>query len=304
MTNTNTSLITVLPEWSLIKVTGQDAGAFLQNLLTNNILSLSIGHQHLSGFCSPKGRLLATFWVSHPEENAYFLWISRDISLEFAKKLTMYRLRSKLEISQLDEQFAILGRISSSPFETATDVFCDLPPVLYDNIQYYRRLVAQSSSHVGDEVIQDQNLWSLLEVHSGIPRISAITKDLFVPQMINFESIGGVDFQKGCYPGQEIVARSQYLGSIKRRLKLAYLEVDTRTPFLVQPGMEVFSENDPEQPCGVVVLSSLNISNHRYYFQIELKLTEISSNLYFLINPSKLSSDLHIFEPPYPLMTI
>jgi folate-binding protein YgfZ len=303
MTNTNTSLITVLPEWSFIKVTGQDAGPFLQNLLTNNILSLSIGNQHLSGFCSPKGRLLATFWVSHPEENSYFLWLSRDISLEFAKKLTMYRLRSKLEITQLDEQMSIFGQISTSSFETSTDIFCDLPPVLYNDIQYYRRLVAQTSTDTGAS-IQDQNLWSLLEVHSGIPRISDITKDLFVPQMINFESIGGVDFQKGCYPGQEIVARSQYLGSIKRRLKLAYLEVDTNTPFSVQAGMEIFSENDPEQPCGLVVLSSLNISNHRYYFQIELKISEISSHLYFLINPSKQSSYIHIFEPPYPLITI
>jgi len=303
MTNTNTSLITVLPEWSLIKVTGQDAGTFLQNLLTNNILNLSIGHQHLSGFCSPKGRLLATFWVSHPEEHAYFLWISRDISHEFTKKLTMYRLRSKLEITQLDEQFSIFGHISTSSFETSTDVFCDLPPVLYEDVQYYRRLVAHSFGQV-DEDVQDQNLWSLLEVHSGIPRISEITKDLFVPQMINFESIGGVDFQKGCYPGQEIVARSQYLGSIKRRLKLAYLEVETNIPFSVLPGMEVFSENDPEQPCGVVVLSSFSISNHRYYCQIELKISETSSHLYFLINPSKQSSYIHIFEPPYPLITI
>ena len=303
MTNTNTSLITVLPEWSLIKVTGQDAGTFLQNLLTNNILNLSIGHQHLSGFCSPKGRLLATFWVSHPEEDAYFLWLSRDISLEFAKKLTMYRLRSKLEITPLAEQFSIFGHISTSSFESSTDVFCDLPPVLYENISYYRRLVTKPASNV-DETVQDQNLWSLLEVHSGIPRISAITKDLFVPQMINFESIGGVDFQKGCYPGQEIVARSQYLGSIKRRLKLAYLEVETNAPFSVQPGMEIFSENDPEQPCGVVVLSSLNISNHRYDCQVELKISETSSHLYFLINPSKQSSYIHIFEPPYPLITI
>jgi folate-binding protein YgfZ len=303
MTNTNTSLITVLPEWSLIKVTGQDAGTFLQNLLTNNILNLSIGHQHLSGFCSPKGRLLATFWVSHPEEDAYFLWLSRDISLEFAKKLTMYRLRSKLEITPLAEQFSIFGHISTSSFESSTDVFCDLPPVLYENILYYRRLVTKPASNV-DETVQDQNLWSLLEVHSGIPRISAITKDLFVPQMINFESIGGVDFQKGCYPGQEIVARSQYLGSIKRRLKLAYLEVETNTPFSVQPGMEIFSENDREQPCGVVVLSSLNISNHRYDCQVELKISETSSHLYFLINPSKQSSYIHIFEPPYPLITI
>jgi folate-binding protein YgfZ len=140
-------------------------------------------------------------------------------------------------------------------------------------------------------------------VASGIPRITAYTKDLFVPQMINFESIGGVDFKKGCYPGQEIVARSQYLGHIKRRLKIGSIAQSTDLVQII-PGTEVYSESDPDQSCGVVVLSSLDSSKERYYLQIEIKLSELKSNLYFKTHDGKISAFIQIEEPPYPLLTI
>jgi folate-binding Fe-S cluster repair protein YgfZ len=121
--------------------------------------------------------------------------------------------------------------------------------------------------------------------------------------MINFESIGGIDFKKGCYPGQEIVARSQYLGNIKRRLKIGSIAQSTDLIQII-PGTEVYSETDPEQACGVVVLSSFDSSKQRYHLQIEIKLSELESSIYFKNDDCKISGFIQIEEPPYPLLTI
>jgi folate-binding protein YgfZ len=301
MTNTNISSITPLTDWTLIHINGPDSESFLQNLFTNNILNLPLGSEHLSGFCSPKGRLLASFWVSHSSKENYDLWISKDIAPEFVKKLLMYKLRSKVEIILLDPPLQIYGEVSNVPFKTTSNKMCNLPAVLHEEIRYNRRVIAEESNDI--EQTQESNVWSILEVASGIPRITANTKDLFVPQMINFESIGGVDFKKGCYPGQEIVARSQYLGHIKRRLKIGSIAQSTDLVQII-PGTEVYSESDPDQSCGVVVLSSLDSSKERYYLQIEIKLSELKSNLYFKTDDGKISAFIQIEEPPYPLLTI
>jgi len=301
MTNTNISSITPLTDWTLIHINGPDSESFLQNLFTNNILNLPLGSEHLSGFCSPKGRLLASFWVSHSSKENYDLWISKDIAPEFVKKLLMYKLRSKVEITLLDPSLQIYGEVSNVPFKTTSNKMCNLPAVLHEEIRYNRRVIAEESNDI--EQTQESNVWSILEVASGIPRITANTKDLFVPQMINFESIGGVDFKKGCYPGQEIVARSQYLGHIKRRLKIGSIAQSTDLVQII-PGTEVYSESDPDQSCGVVVLSSLDSSKERYYLQIEIKLSELKSNLYFKTDDGKISAFIQIEEPPYPLLTI
>ena len=255
MTNTNTSSITALTDWTLIHVNGPDSKQFLQNLLTNNILNLPIGSEHLSGFCTPKGRLLASFWVSHSNNENYDLWISKDISLALVKKLMMYKLRSKVDITLLDCSKGIFGELSNSPFPSTEDKVCNLPNVQYEGTNYFRRLMLQENIETVES--EESDIWSILEVRSGIPRISAYTQDLFVPQMINFESIGGIDFKKGCYPGQEIVARSQYLGNIKRRLKIGLIAQSTDLIQII-PGTEIYSESDPDQACGVVVLSSLD----------------------------------------------
>ena len=299
MTNTNTSLISPLPDWTLIQVRGPDSSPFLQNLLTNNILSLAINEQQLSGFCSPKGRLLASFWISHPAIDSYDLWISADIAQEFSKKLSMYRLRSKVMI-ELKTELNVYGHIIAEPGLDQSPIQCNLPSVFYNHQEYHRRLIATSDVLMNSD---SQYLWRLLEVHSGISRITDATKDLFIPQMINFESVGAVDFKKGCYPGQEIVARSQYLGAVKRRLKIAYVNNTKNQDLIISPGMEVYSTADPDQACGVVVLSSMDISQSRYYFQLEIKLSQTQENLYFKMNDLQIS-DIVLLDPPYPLITI
>jgi folate-binding protein YgfZ len=95
--------------------------------------------------------------------------------------------------------------------------------------------------------------WRLAAIHAGVPQVTQATQEQFVPQMINFELVGGVNFKKGCYPGQEIVARSQYLGKLKRRMALATLD-----DAAARPGDEVFAADDPDQPCGMIVDAAPN----------------------------------------------
>ncbi len=135
--------------------------------------------------------------------------------------------------------------------------------------------------------------WRLSEIHAGVPQITAPTQDQFVPQMVNFELLGGVNFKKGCYPGQEIVARSQYLGKLKRRTTLASIELP-----LVQPGAEVFDVADPEQPCGMIVNSAPNGTGGTDVL-VELKLGALEHGAVRLGSAS--GTPLTFLSMPYPL---
>ena len=138
---------------------------------------------------------------------------------------------------------------------------------------------------------------------SAIPRIVLATQEQFVPQMINFESVAGVDFKKGCYPGQEIVARSQYRGVIKRRLQLAHTSQDSLGSLLVAPGLELFHTNDPSQPAGMVVLASPSPADlNRIDLQVECKLEALESGEIHL--GSAQGPVLKIDSLPYPLIEI
>jgi folate-binding protein YgfZ len=138
---------------------------------------------------------------------------------------------------------------------------------------------------------------------SAIPRIVAATQDQFVPQMVNFESVYGVDFKKGCYPGQEIVARSQYRGAIKRRLQLAHCPIDQLANAPTGPGSEIFHADDAGQPAGMVVLSAPSIANtRRMDFQIEIK-TELQAGGTFHLGAPD-GPILMLDQLPYPLIAI
>ena len=297
MNNTITSLKTLLTDWALIHVDGPDAGPFLQNLLTNNVLNMDVNSSKFAGFCSPKGRLLASFWVTHFTNDSYDLWVSKDIAEEFSKKLNVFRFRSKVEITCHSDDQHVIGELSQTPFSALDTLSCNLPTVTYQNTLYYRRLIFSQEN----AELQQDSFWTLLEVLSGIPRITLNTKDLFVPQMLNFDLIGAVDFKKGCYPGQEIVARSQYLGTIKRRLKLGSFEPNS-SGLIISPGTEVFMQSDQDQPCGVVVLSSFDKQQNKYYLQLELNNSASQSPIIFSPQYLKLEGSILVQDPPYSIM--
>ncbi len=253
----------------LISVAGDDAATFLHSQLTNAVEDLTASTARLAGYCSPKGRLMASFLMWR-DADGIVLQLSADIQPPIQKRLTMFVLRAKAKLSDLSATHGILGIAGAgaeaalqqaglptpqAPLATASD----------DNVTVIRladadgeprwqvvapaaRIEALQQSLGATLAIASPAFWDWLDVASGIPRIAAATQEQFVPQMINFELIGGVNFRKGCYPGQEVVARSQYRGTLKRRMWRV-----RGTGDVPAAAAEIFRPEDPEQPCGMLV---------------------------------------------------
>ena len=252
-----------LADWGVIRAKGEDAASFLNGQLTQETLRLEPGQARLAGYCSPKGRLLASFvmWRGAPDE--ILLACSADLLAPTLKRLSMYVLRAKCKLSDASAELALWGvalpgipdavsqpAIPAAPYATA-EVAGGTAVRLADAGGSVRVLwVAPADVAPPWAPTTQEDVWNWLEVQSGVPRIVARTVEAFVPQMVNLELVGGVNFQKGCYPGQEIVARSQYRGTVKRRMFLA--EGDAAAAV----GAEVFVPADPSQPAGQIVLAA------------------------------------------------
>ncbi|MGX6567496.1 MULTISPECIES: folate-binding protein YgfZ [Cupriavidus] len=257
------------PGLGLVRVAGDDAGSFLHTQLTNAVEDLKAGAARLAGYCSPKGRLLATFLMWRDVEGIV-LQLSADIQAPVQKRLSMFVLRAKAKLSDITPTHAILGLAGAGAAKALAAAGLPVPEVAFavaeaDGITVIRLpdgagqprwqlvLPAERAEAVRAALaasLQDATpaLWDWLEVQSGLPRIVAATQEQFVPQMINFELVGGVNFRKGCYPGQEIVARSQYRGTLKRRMWLVQGEGEVPAP-----AAEIYRPEDPGQPCGMIV---------------------------------------------------
>jgi folate-binding protein YgfZ len=271
-----------LSDWGLIRARGADARAFLQGQLTGDLVALSPGWHSLAGYCSAKGRLMASFvvWSSGPQD--WWLACSADLLPATLKRLSMFVLRAKCQLSDATPEFGLWGLAGDSARAALGDLAAGTPgTVRIDGEQQALRLVDVDSTPrwllarptgAPDMILPplDPAAWRWMEVASGVARIVAATADQFVPQMVNFELVGGVSFQKGCYPGQEVVARSQYRGTLKRRATLL-----ASTEPLIE-GQEVFHESDPGQPAGLVALAaSLDARGHLGLVEIKRALLEM-----------------------------
>lgn len=236
--------IAKLEQYGLLHVAGEEARGFLHAQLTNDIENLAPAAARYAGWCSAKGRLLATFLVV-PSPDGFLLQLSRDLVPTVAKRLSMFILRSKVKISDATGQWAqygLWGPAAGAPLSVSQS-----GGSITVRIEPDRSLVfapEPSSSRYSPNASPGD--WALAEVRAGRPLIVQSTQDQFVPQMVNLELAGGVDFRKGCYPGQEIVARAQYRGAVKRRM------VRLRGGPL-QPGQELYSDDAPGQASGTVV---------------------------------------------------
>ena len=298
--------ITPLLEYGLLKVHGAEAAAFLQAQLTNDVAGLVGDETRLAGYCSVKGRLTASAWIWRDEsQQTFWLACSRDIAAAFARRLTMFVLRAKVKVENASDSVALVGTMrkagTSQPSPQAETV--RLPPVLIDaatadavgigdevgagglsgsEIERSMFMVpsaalAQTLRDLRDAgaVLLPTEAWRRLEVVSGVARINAASQDLFVPQMVNFELVNGVSFSKGCYPGQEIVARSQYLGKLKRRMFLAIGEGEVPSP-----GTDVSSaDSDAAEPVGQVVLAAPLPGQRRFILLFESKTAAVPGDL-------------------------
>jgi folate-binding protein YgfZ len=242
-----------LPDWGVIRATGADARSFLHGQLTQDTQHLEPGRARLAGYCSPKGRLLASFvmWTEAASGDV-LLACSADLLAPTLKRLSMFVLRAKCKLSDDSSEMPLHGWAGhdvpgAQPWDV-TEGVAGTAVRLPDAAGQRRALWLGAEPPVQD-LLAPQG-WQWLEVMSAVPRIVAATAEQFVPQMINLEAVGGVNFQKGCYPGQEVVARSQYRGTLKRRAFLV------RSEAALQPGQEVFDAADPGQPSGMVVLAA------------------------------------------------
>ena len=250
---------------ALIAVSGDDATAFLHGQFTNDVQALAEGAAQWNGWCSAKGRLLATFLLVKRGQE-YLLMLPADIAPAIAKRLRMYVLRSKVAVSDASERFVRLGLAGKSAAVLAAHHWGFSPERMRSTEREGALCVAIDDQRfvLLADPARAPSLWEALTatarptgadawewslVQAGIPTVVARTQEEFVPQMANFELVGGVSFRKGCYPGQEIVARTQYRGGLKRRMARVHVEQSQRP----QPGDAVYAPSFGEQAAGMVV---------------------------------------------------
>ncbi|MDE2428445.1 MAG: folate-binding protein YgfZ [Burkholderiales bacterium] len=285
----HTGFFTSLNHLGLIQVSGADAASFLHGQLSNDVEHLTPTEVRRAAYCTPKGRMLASFMLWKTGEDIQ-VQLSRAIQPAIQKRLQMYVLRAKAKLADVSDNTVQLGLGGAHAGAALQNWFPALPTQIDSQVSNefgilqkvadanqsarYQWITSNETAQLAWPVLSQQlqavnaSAWRLTEIQAGIAQIVALTQEQFVPQMLNFEMIGGVNFKKGCYPGQEIVARSQYLGKLKRRMAIASIaQAD------VTPAMEVFSESDPAQPCGMVVNAEQDSANSSLAL-IEMKLAD------------------------------
>ena len=280
-------LVSQLTSLSGFVVSGPDAKAFLQGQLTNDVQQADGLHHQRTGYCSPKGRLLTTMLQWRASEEAYAHVLPAESLGRITQRLKMFVLRAKARFSGPDQTLAVLGvwgkpgeNLRAIPPADREGMVVDLGgqptgaeaqeaipgpwllietpcPVLGD-----RAWIVGSKDRLNNVISSfkdvsqvTENQWFFSEIMSGKTWVWESTQERFVPQMVNFELIRGVSFTKGCYPGQEVVARSQYLGKLKRRTYRADVATQTMTDAEISAlaGQDIWSGHSAQEPCGQVV---------------------------------------------------
>jgi len=246
-----------LKRLGMLSCTGDDAREFLHAQLTNDFSALAADRARYAGWCSAKGRLLANFLVV-PQAQGFLLQLSRDLAPAVAKRLSMFVLRAKVKATDASNewtQFGLWGtgaaeRLAALGMPVPTGdlvVAPDADAVVVRITQQHFVLLVKAAQRDRVPGNSDEGAWALEEIRAGRPLVVQATQDLFVPQMVNLERLGAVDFKKGCYPGQEIVARTQYRGVLKRRM------VRARVAAAAAPGNDLYADDLPGQASGTVV---------------------------------------------------
>jgi len=277
------AVIAPLVDLGLIRVSGVDSATFLHNLLTNDINGIGRDGARFAGLCTAKGRLLALLLIWR-EGDDFLLMLPREILPPILKKLSMYVLRAKVKLSDATAERALIGYSAAGavtcprsgipgtqgePAPTLGATLGDLPAQLprfgvaataggqtirLDDTRWLLALDPATAVSRWQELVVAARpvglaAWQWLDIAAGQPQVVAATQEAFVPQMLNMElpAVAGVSFSKGCYPGQEIVARTQYLGKVKRRTYRARLMTAPN------PGAHVYAPETGDQHCGAIV---------------------------------------------------
>ena len=260
-----------LSSLGLMVFSGDDAVTFLHRQLTNDVEHLRPAEARLAAYCSAQGRMLATFLMWKSGEQIV-LQIPQEIQAGLQKRLQMFVLRDKVKITDDSTTQMQIGLGGSAAGTALASWFAELPKQPYAKVDgEYGSLIrvadafdaprylwiapADTAARIWPTLIASlkpcaDNAWRLAEIDAGVAQITAATQEKFVAQMVNYELLGGVNFKKGCYPGQEVVARTQYLGKSRRRMLAASIELADGDAVA---GTDVYADDDPSQPCGTIV---------------------------------------------------
>jgi folate-binding protein YgfZ len=239
------TILTDLSHLGVLQLDGEDATDFLQGQVTNDIKKLDRSNFQYAGYCTPKGRLLALF-LAFAHQDHLHLQFNRELLEPILKRLKMYVLRSKVVIKDVSDEiirFAIAGpealstmntyfgvdNVPQEPYELKTLQQATLLRLPGDVARYQIYTSNEHSNGIWQALSvyakpANKAQWDYWEIQAGIPDIAPATQEAFVPQMINLDALDGINFKKGCYTGQEIVARTHYLGKVKRRTQLAHIQ--------------------------------------------------------------------------------
>lgn len=249
-----------LTHLGVIEVSGEDAAKFLHGQLTQDVALMGPSEARLAAFCSAKGRMLASFVMTRQGPQGVRLVCQRDLLAPTLKRLSMFVLRAKAQLRDASDDLAVYGLAGDALQALAPDwpagaTKLDLGAATLARLPaaggVTRALwVGPASEPAPAGATLSADLWVWGEVLSGVAPVSAATVEAFVPQMLNYESVGGVNFKKGCYPGQEVVARSQFRGTLKRRGFILHGEV------AMAAGQPVFAAADASQPAGTIALAA------------------------------------------------
>lgn len=235
-----------LSHFALIRATGDDSSTFLQGQLSNDVRQVNETRHQLSSYNSPKGRMLALFRLFQ-HDNAFYLRLPQSLLEPTLKRLKMFVLMSKVTVEDASDEVVRFGLSGPRATELLQAQLGSVPDEidhaaqhngisvlrvagphpryeLYGGIEPMQSLwqaLSEKARPVGAEC------WTLLDIQAGLPNVYPETVEAFVAQMVNLQRVNGVSFKKGCYTGQEVVARMQYLGKLKRRMYLAHAETDT-----------------------------------------------------------------------------
>ena len=237
------NVIADLSHLGLIQVEGADASTFLQGQVTSDIRQLDGSNSHYAGYCTPKGRMLALF-LAFAQQDRIYLQLNGALLEPIMKRLKMYVLRSKAVITDASANIVRIGLAGEQALTSLREVFAQVPEKAHEFVtlengallrlpgpvpRYELFCDPAQAAAIWIKLAQHhrpvgKSSWEWLEIQAGIPDITPQTQEAFVPQMVNLDTLGGISFKKGCYTGQEIVARTHYLGKVKRRTQLAHVD--------------------------------------------------------------------------------
>ncbi len=257
----NGNVLADLSHLSLLKLSGEDAVTFLQGQVTNDIKQLNGSNSQYAGYCNPKGRMIALF-LAYALEGSLYLQLDARLAEAIAKRLRMYVLRSKVVVEDVSATTVRLGIAGSNADAALAALFPQLPSSAHELVtsengelirlpgpspRYELIIDTARAEKIWEQLKAElqpvgKSAWEWLEIQAGIPDIQPGAQEEFVPQMVNLDALGGISYKKGCYTGQEIVARTHYLGKVKRRTQLAHLSGDTQP----KPGDDVMLEGGSE----------------------------------------------------------